>query len=205
MLPNQVMKSLLSNCHSFADGKDSTAFNQVMYYSTLLCIRQKVLGISLQWESWGSFPGTEARNKGYEIFNRILHLSLTSVFSQPILRKALLVHCLRAETEDHWRPKTTWPSAYHLLKVVHSSCFTSSRPPPLYNWRKSRLRAGIMWPRYHSSWEAEPEFEIKPPRLPGLCAHCHSIDSGAGNGKGWTPKFPPNRQLLWCQFLQLYS
>lgn len=140
--------------------------------------------LSLQWESWGSFLGTEARNKGYEIFNRILHLPLTSVFPQPILRKTLLVRCLWTETEDHWRPKITWLSAYCVLNIVHSPCFPSSQRPPFCNKRKSRLGTGITCSPYHSSWEAEAECEIKPCRLYGLCTRCHSIDSGAGDGKG---------------------
>lgn len=127
-----------------------------------------------------SFSDTESRNKGYEMFNRILHLPLTSVFSGSLLRKTLLVSCLRIKTEEHWGPKLILLGAYCVLDIVHSLCFTSSQPPPFCNRRKSRLRAGIRWSWSLSSWEAELEFEIKLPRLQSPCSGCHSMDLGKG-------------------------
>lgn len=152
-----------------------------------------------------SFSGTESRNKGYKILNRILHLPLTSVFSGLLLRRALLVSCLRIETEEHWVPKLILLRAYYVLDIVRSSVLPPIGHPHFITEESLGLRDGNACSWSHSSWEAEPELEIKPSRLQSPCSSCHSMDSEAGNWKEWMPKFPSNCQVLCWQSLQLYS
>ena len=137
------------------------------------------------------FSGSEPRNKGYEIFNKIFHIPFTLPSYQKKKKKwnnfykhkAWLIVDLSTEAEEGNRGTgrnrqfvECLVCAGYRAKRVFPMCCLTIHTAFCRGW--SRVSKGwLCTPRSYSLWGAELELEIRPTGLQGPCSHCHHMGS----------------------------
>lgn len=137
------------------------------------------------------FSGSEPRNKGYEIFNKIFHIPFTLASYQKKKKwnnfykhKAWLTVDLSTETEEGNRGTgrnrqfvECLVCAGYRAKRAFPMCYLTIHTLPFVGDEAESQKADFVHPRSYSLWGAELELEIRPAGLQGPCSHCRHMGS----------------------------